>query len=90
MDRTTLSRNLKPLQKQGLVSVTPSESDRRVKQLKLTNEGKAVFKEATKYWRRAQKRILDTFGSENWASLRNSELAFGSDHFFADRPQLIC
>jgi DNA-binding MarR family transcriptional regulator len=72
MDRTTLSRNLKPLQKQGLVSVSPNELDRRAKELNLTDEGKALFKEATKHWRRAQKRILDTFGSENWAKLETS------------------
>tara|TARA_R110002072_G_scaffold1598_3_gene13559 strand:+ start:16199 stop:16624 length:426 start_codon:yes stop_codon:yes gene_type:complete len=72
MDRTTLSRNLKPLQKQGLITVTPSELDRRAKELRLTDEGKALFKDATKYWRRAQKRILDAFGAENWSKLEAS------------------
>ena len=72
MDRTTLSRNLKPLQKQGLITVTPSALDRRAKELRLTDEGKALFKDATKYWRRAQKRILDAFGAENWSKLEAS------------------
>jgi DNA-binding MarR family transcriptional regulator len=72
MDRTTLSRNLKPLEKSGLLKVCPSETDRRAKELLLTRAGKAKYREATRAWRRAQKHILESFGENNWADLEIS------------------
>src|ERR1700741_5056300 len=37
MDRTTLGRNILPLERDGLIQVEPLASDRRAKQLRLTN-----------------------------------------------------
>ena len=42
MDRTTLTRNLRPLEKQGLIRVFPGE-DRRTRVLQLTPEGRQVM-----------------------------------------------
>ncbi|MFT7220371.1 MAG: DNA-binding MarR family transcriptional regulator [Candidatus Azotimanducaceae bacterium] len=75
MDRTTLSRNLKPLEKRGLVRVTKSSTDARARDVSLTAEGKAQFREATKYWRKAQKRIITTFGEKNWSALESTLLS---------------
>lgn len=69
MDRTTLSRNLKPLEKRGLVHNNKSPTDARARELSLTTEGKTQLLEATKLWRKAQKRVVQAFGKENWASL---------------------
>ena len=81
MDRTTLSRNLKPLEARGLIQVSPDPDDRRARQVELTEEGRQLFLAAVELWRNAQKRILDSFGSDNWlqlesdlAVLRNSKL----------------
>ena len=43
MDRTTLGRNILPLQRDGLVAVGPGKSDRRARELRLTPAGIARF-----------------------------------------------
>ncbi|MBZ8132291.1 MarR family winged helix-turn-helix transcriptional regulator [Afifella sp. IM 167] len=52
MDRTTLTANLKPLERRGLVSVAVGEGDRRRRLLRLTKEGRALLAEAVPIWRR--------------------------------------
>ncbi len=52
MDRTTLTRNLKPLIAQGLVAVAAGE-DRRARVVSLTEDGIATLREAYPYWREA-------------------------------------
>jgi DNA-binding MarR family transcriptional regulator len=51
MDRTTLTAALKPLERQGLVSVTVDEKDRRGRRLALTSAGQAVLARAVPVWR---------------------------------------
>ena len=72
MERTTLTRNLKPLEKLNFVSVTREADDARAKEVKVTDAGQAKFLEARKLWKRAQKRILKKFGVENWRALESS------------------
>ena len=67
MDRTTLTRNLKPLEKQGLLVITPGV-DQRTRIVALTKEGKNVLFEAYPYWEKAQKSIVDSFGENRWDS----------------------
>ncbi|MGH7030438.1 MAG: MarR family winged helix-turn-helix transcriptional regulator [Stellaceae bacterium] len=52
MDRTTLTANLKPLQRRGLVEVTVGDSDRRQRQLSLTAAGRALLAAALPVWTR--------------------------------------
>jgi DNA-binding MarR family transcriptional regulator len=68
MDRTTLTRNLNPLQKNGWIEVVPGE-DRRTKTLSITKSGKQVLKEATKYWEEVQTHVVKTLGKKNWKDL---------------------
>lgn len=56
MDRTTLSRNLKPLEKKCLVRVEPGQ-DRRERIVKLTDSGEEVLMKAYPLWEEAQKKI---------------------------------
>jgi len=51
MDRTTLTANLKPLERRGLVKVAIDKDDRRSRRLALTAEGKAVLAEAFPIWK---------------------------------------
>ncbi len=53
MDRTTLTRNLKPMIGQGLVAVAPGEEDRRARVVSLTDDGIRTLREAYPYWREA-------------------------------------
>ena len=50
MDRTTLTANLKPLERRGLVEVIPDERDRRSRRLVLTDAGREVLAIATPIW----------------------------------------
>ena len=50
MDRTTLTANLKPLERRGLLTVTPDAGDRRSRRLTLTAEGLALLEQAIPIW----------------------------------------
>ena len=50
MDRTTLTANLKPLERRGLVRITVDPADRRGRRLALTDEGHAILSAATPIW----------------------------------------
>lgn len=52
MDRTTLTAALKPLQRQGLVEVTVSPTDRRSRLMALTPAGQALLSRAVPVWER--------------------------------------
>jgi DNA-binding MarR family transcriptional regulator len=57
MDRTTLTANLKPLQRRGLVIVTVDAADKRSRRLSLTPAGRALLAEAVPVWRRTHAAI---------------------------------
>jgi DNA-binding MarR family transcriptional regulator len=52
MDRTTLTANLKPLERRGLVTIIVDESDRRGRRLVLTTKGRTMLADAMPIWRR--------------------------------------
>jgi len=54
MDRTTLTANLKPLERRGLVEVAPDPADRRGRLLVLTEDGRDLLAEAMPLWRSTQ------------------------------------
>ncbi len=68
MDRTTLTRNLNPLQKNGWVEVTPG-ADKRTRTLSLTRSGKKVLSQSMIHWKQAQNRVVKTLGKNNWEEL---------------------
>lgn len=57
MDRTTLTANLKPLERRGLLVVTPDPEDRRARRLSLTAEGLALLDRAVPIWTATQTAI---------------------------------
>lgn len=57
LDRTTLTANLKPLERRGLVAVTPDAADRRSRRLKLTREGEELLARAYPAWRETHAEI---------------------------------
>ena len=70
MDRTTLGRNILPLQRDGLIEVVASPADRRRRELRLTDAGLAKHAAALECWSVAQQRFEDVFGGERAAALR--------------------
>lgn len=69
LDRTTLSRNVAPLERDGLIEQTPG-SDRRVSEIRLTAAGQAAIARALPLWRQVQRRIRQEFGDEALSQLR--------------------
>jgi DNA-binding MarR family transcriptional regulator len=70
MDRTTLGRNILPLQRDGLIEVGPGKTDRRSKELRLSQSGAARFAAAVKVWGEAQARFEAEFGIKRAKELR--------------------
>lgn len=68
MDRTTLTRNLRGLQERGLV-IVKGASDRRVRLLALTDEGREALEKALDLWEVAQARVKDSFGEDRLGGL---------------------
>jgi DNA-binding MarR family transcriptional regulator len=69
MDRATLGHNLRPLEAQGLVTLTKGE-DRRSRVVTLTLLGRQKLREARTAWDTAQGMFEAAFGSEDAAALR--------------------
>jgi DNA-binding MarR family transcriptional regulator len=81
LDRSTLGQNLRPLERDGLISLLTDPRDRRVRLIALTKEGIARYNEAKPYWAKAQERFESVFGQEEAATLRSVLLgiAYNSD-----------
>lgn len=70
MDRTTLSRNLKLLQKRGMVTIKPGE-DQRLREIALTAQGEKALQQALPLWQEAQDRVAAGLGKEKTENLLN-------------------
>jgi len=57
MDRTTLTANLKPLERRGLLETIVDPADRRGRLVKLTEAGLAVLETATPIWVRVHAEV---------------------------------
>jgi DNA-binding MarR family transcriptional regulator len=71
MDRTTLGRNILPLEREGLIAVVKARTDRRSKQLQLTDAGLARLHKAVTGWTEAQARFEAILGDQRSSELRN-------------------
>ena len=57
LDRSTMGRNLDPLERRGLVRIEVGNVDQRERVAYLTAAGEAAIEAALPYWRKAQERI---------------------------------
>jgi DNA-binding MarR family transcriptional regulator len=65
MDRSTLTRNLKPLLNMGLLQLSEAATGKH-KSVVVTIEGRAALLKAAPYWERAQGHLVSRFGTERW------------------------
>jgi DNA-binding MarR family transcriptional regulator len=79
MDRTTLTANLKPLQRRGLVKVAAAREDKRSRLLQLTPAGKRLLAKAIPIWRRTHHELDRGFSHSKLAGLRAGLLALSGD-----------
>lgn len=72
MDPTTLTRNLRPLQRRRLVVFAPDPKDRRSRTLHLTAKGRASLEKGRPLWAEAQRQIERVFGRADTAQLHSA------------------
>ncbi|MEE8587493.1 MAG: MarR family winged helix-turn-helix transcriptional regulator, partial [Acidobacteriota bacterium] len=63
MDRTTMSRNLRPLEKMGLIDILAGK-DRRTRVVIATDQGRETLHKAYPLWEQAQSRMIEVLGSD--------------------------
>jgi DNA-binding MarR family transcriptional regulator len=68
MERTTLLRNLRPLQRDSLVRVKGGGRGSHVK-LGITDKGRKVVAKTHPGWRAAQDKVVATIGKERWSAI---------------------
>jgi DNA-binding MarR family transcriptional regulator len=68
MERTTLLRNLRPLQRDGLVRVTGGGRGGHV-ELEITAKGRKALANTHPAWRSAQDRVVAILGEERWSAI---------------------
>ena len=71
MDRTTLTANLKPLERRGLVKIAVDEKDRRSRRLIITTKGRATLKTAFPIWKAAHAALDNAVGVKRVDRLRD-------------------
>lgn len=71
MDRTTLTRNLRPLQSGKFIGVKQGKDDKRIRVVALTASGKRALKKAEPAWKKTQAKVEGTLGPTNYKRLLN-------------------
>ena len=71
MDRTTLTRNLRPLEDKGLVLLAP-EARHRARMLELTPTGRSALTKALPLWEDAQRTIRRRLGQQRWPAVQEA------------------
>jgi len=84
MDRTTLGRNVQPLERDGLIKIEASATDGRAKELHLTKAGEKRLQAGREAWVHAQARFEDRFGVKRAADFRAILRAVVASDFAAD------
>ena len=70
IDPTTLTRSLRLLQKDGLITIS-NRSTMRQRFLALTAKGEHALARSLPAWRKVHERLVSTVGTEHWNDLRN-------------------
>ncbi|MHC4459337.1 MAG: MarR family winged helix-turn-helix transcriptional regulator [Planctomycetota bacterium] len=74
MDRTTLTRNLKLLEKKGLIKIIPGE-DRRERVAVLTQAGQEALGKALPLWEETQSKIVNGLGHRRFSEMQANLMA---------------
>lgn len=69
LERTSLSRNLRPMEKDGLISIS-DELEKRRRYIQLSSQGKAAYKKALPLWNKAQLQFQEQMGVQELKKLK--------------------
>ncbi|HZV64045.1 MAG TPA: MarR family transcriptional regulator [Telluria sp.] len=70
MDRATMGHNLRPLERDGLITIQVGAADRREREVALSDLGRQSETEGRAEWSRAQKLFEEQFGAEDAMAMR--------------------
>ncbi len=70
MERTTLTRNLQLIEREGLIKVV--DIDGRTRNVELTEAGKRRLTHALPFWEEAQNRLRRKLGAQDWATVQRA------------------
>lgn len=79
VDRSALGHNLRPLERDGLVTLQPGVEDRRRRHIVMTAQGLAKLQQALGLWEAAQARFHEVFGRSEAEALRSTLLDIAYD-----------
>lgn len=71
LDRTTLTRNLKPLEQRGLIHTSTSELDSRMRLVEITVAGEEMLFEVYPIWQKTQEEVTQHFTTETYSQFLN-------------------
>lgn len=77
MERTTLNRNLRPLEQMKLVETIADPADARVRGLRLSEAGREMAARGLPLWQRAQEETRERLGTSDWPALRSQLQVLG-------------
>jgi DNA-binding MarR family transcriptional regulator len=69
MDRTSVTRALAPLERDGLIQ-SRSGVDKRIRMVSASEKGRRLVENAESKWRDAQEALIDTIGVDRWRAMR--------------------
>jgi DNA-binding MarR family transcriptional regulator len=72
LDRTALSRNLRPLVREGLITIMPDREDKRIRCVTLTRKGDERLRQTLYLWQVAQEKFEEAFGAKEARTLRET------------------
>jgi len=75
MDRSTLTRNLRPLERDGLIRLG-SEGWRRSRTVEITKKGRSRLRDALPLWEKAQETLRRKLGDRRWDHIHDDLDAF--------------
>lgn len=87
-DRTTLTRSLGLMQKQGLLTISP-RSVKRQRFLNLTDEGEKLLARVLPVWRNVQEHFLQRIGPGQWCQFQNKLETLSKAASNLDRPPAV-
>ena len=68
MDRTTLTRNLSVLEREGLIKISQGK-DLRTRIVAATQKGRSSVAKATPLWNEVQRKVRQKMGESSWHEL---------------------
>jgi DNA-binding MarR family transcriptional regulator len=86
IDRTTMTRSLRLLKKEGLLKVS-ERSTKRQRFITLTKKGERILAASLPVWREAHERFVQSLGADYWTNFRNELEKLAHVALTLERPQ---